>query len=95
MDTQYKVLTTEGIEVKEKCNGFALDVLTGLTKEPKSIPFKYFYDEECERLFRRITELPEYYLTDCEFEIFQTYKNRSIAFRRGKYHRIWSACRIS
>ena len=51
---------------------FAEDVLHGLSSTPKSLSSKYFYDDEGSRLFQEIMKLPEYYLTDCEFEIFQT-----------------------
>jgi len=51
---------------------FAADVLKGLSASPKSLSSKYFYDDEGSRLFRQIMELPEYYLTRAEFEIFQT-----------------------
>jgi L-histidine N-alpha-methyltransferase len=46
------------------------DVLLGLTSNPKRIPSKYFYDEKGSKLFERIMELPEYYPTACETEIF-------------------------
>ncbi|HEY8562064.1 MAG TPA: L-histidine N(alpha)-methyltransferase [Pyrinomonadaceae bacterium] len=49
---------------------FAADVLEGLSATPKSLSSKYFYDDEGSRLFRKIMELPEYYLTRAEFEIF-------------------------
>src|SRR3954469_23182209 len=52
-------------------NQFAQDVLTGLSLEPKSLSSKYFYDDEGSRLFQQIMSLPEYYLTRCEFEIFE------------------------
>jgi dimethylhistidine N-methyltransferase len=52
---------------------FASDVLTGLSRKQKSIPCKYFYDEEGSRLFAEIMALPEYYLTDCEEEILESY----------------------
>jgi L-histidine N-alpha-methyltransferase len=48
---------------------FALDVLTGLSAERKTIPTKYFYDDEGSALFRRIMELEEYYPFRCEHEI--------------------------
>jgi dimethylhistidine N-methyltransferase len=32
---------------------------------------RYFYDAEGDRLFQAIMAAPEYYLTDCEFEIFE------------------------
>ena len=40
--------------------------LAGLRQPQKSLPPKLFYDEEGCRLFYRITELPEYYLTRTE-----------------------------
>ncbi len=49
---------------------FAIDVKQGLGKERKSLPSKYFYDEEGDRIFQQIMEMPEYYLTRSEFEIF-------------------------
>jgi dimethylhistidine N-methyltransferase len=48
---------------------FAKDVLAGLGKTSKSIPSKYFYDAEGDRIFQQIMEMPEYYLTRCEYEI--------------------------
>lgn len=40
--------------------------LAGLTRPRKTLPAKLFYDDEGCRLFYRITELPEYYLTRTE-----------------------------
>jgi dimethylhistidine N-methyltransferase len=40
--------------------------LDGLLKPQKTLPARLFYDEEGCRLFQRITELPEYYLTRTE-----------------------------
>ena len=39
------------------------DVATGLTRTPKELPPKWFYDELGSQLFAEITRLPEYYLT--------------------------------
>ena len=50
---------------------FAADVLAGLAKTPKTIPAKYFYDEEGSRLFERIADLPEYYPTRSEMQILR------------------------
>lgn len=50
-------------------NYFLEDVQTGLSKNPKTIPSKYFYDQRGSELFERITKLEEYYLTECEREI--------------------------
>lgn len=51
---------------------FATDVLQGLSSTPKYLSSKYFYDDEGSRLFQEIMKLPEYYLTGCEQEIFET-----------------------
>ena len=51
---------------------FATDVRVGLTSSPKKISSKYFYDEKGSALFSEIMNLPEYYLTNSEFEIIQT-----------------------
>ncbi|NUO44056.1 MAG: L-histidine N(alpha)-methyltransferase [Streptomyces sp.] len=45
------------------------DVLNGLTRTPKTLPPKWFYDAHGSELFDRITELPEYYPTRAEREI--------------------------
>lgn len=45
------------------------EILDGLTKLPRSIPSRYFYDEEGSRLFEKITGLDEYYLTRTEKSI--------------------------
>jgi L-histidine Nalpha-methyltransferase len=44
----------------------------GLTRTPKTLPPWLFYDELGSRLFEAITDLPEYYLTRAEREIFET-----------------------
>jgi len=43
--------------------------LAGLLQTQKTLPAKLFYDEEGCRLFGRITELPEYYLTRTELAL--------------------------
>jgi L-histidine N-alpha-methyltransferase len=45
------------------------DVLHGLTRTPKTLPPKWFYDAHGSELFEKITELPEYYPTRAEREI--------------------------
>src|SRR3990170_7915334 len=44
----------------------AEDVRRGLTRIPKELPPKYFYDARGSALFEQICELPEYYLTRTE-----------------------------
>lgn len=48
---------------------FACDVRHGLENTPKTLPSKYFYDHTGSELFSKIMHLPEYYLTDAEWEI--------------------------
>ncbi|WP_328500254.1 L-histidine N(alpha)-methyltransferase [Streptomyces sp. NBC_00457] len=48
------------------------DVLHGLTRTPKTLPPKWFYDAHGSELFEQITELPEYYPTRAEREILIT-----------------------
>ncbi|MFC9734460.1 L-histidine N(alpha)-methyltransferase [Streptomyces roseolus] len=45
------------------------DVLHGLTRTPKELPPKWFYDARGSELFEEITRLPEYYPTRAEREI--------------------------
>ncbi|MEU3608145.1 L-histidine N(alpha)-methyltransferase [Streptomyces sp. NPDC035033] len=45
------------------------DVLHGLTRSPKELPPKWFYDARGSELFDAITRLPEYYPTRAEREI--------------------------
>ncbi|KAA0921513.1 L-histidine N(alpha)-methyltransferase [Streptomyces apricus] len=45
------------------------DVLHGLTRTPKTLPPKWFYDALGSELFEEITALPEYYPTRAEREI--------------------------
>ena len=74
MAVQYKVLQPHDVQASGLNRGFALDVLVGLSKSAKSISSKYLYDAEGNRLFQQITTLPEYYLTQCEFEILHNHK---------------------
>ena len=47
------------------------DVHDGLTRTPKSLPPKWFYDSVGSDLFDQITRLPEYYPTRAEAEILR------------------------
>ncbi|RJR38357.1 MAG: L-histidine N(alpha)-methyltransferase [Desulfobacteraceae bacterium] len=62
---------------------FAIDVLVGLSGSPKTLQSKYLYDVEGSRLFQKIMELPEYYLTRCEFEILSSYRHRLVKILSG------------
>jgi L-histidine N-alpha-methyltransferase len=47
------------------------DVRRGLTRMPKELSSKYFYDERGSELFEQITQLPEYYLTRAERSLLE------------------------
>jgi dimethylhistidine N-methyltransferase len=53
---------------------FHRDVYQGLTDHPKHLSSKYFYDERGDKLFQDIMEMPSYYLTRAEFDIFEKHK---------------------
>jgi len=46
-----------------------LEILEGLSAQPKRIPCKYLYDERGSNLFQAITRQPEYYPTRAEVSI--------------------------
>lgn len=47
------------------------DVLAGLSRTPKRLPSKYFYDRRGSELFEEITRQPEYYLTRIELALLE------------------------
>ena len=49
------------------------DVLHGLSRTPRRLSPKYFYDARGSRLFERICEQPEYYLTRAELALMETH----------------------
>lgn len=63
------------LDPEEERRLFAQDVFDGLSETPKSIPSKYFYDTKGSKLFQKITELDEYYLTRCDEEILKREKS--------------------
>ena len=54
-------------------SAFCRDLLAGLSRTPRSIAPKYFYDAQGSALFDRICELPEYYPTRTERRILERY----------------------
>lgn len=49
------------------------DIIQGLTKTPKTLPARYFYDAKGSQLFEKICTLPEYYPTRTEASILKEY----------------------
>ncbi len=54
---------------------FAKDVDEGLSAKNKYLSSRYFYDAKGDKIFQQIMKMPEYYLTNCEYEIFDLQKN--------------------
>jgi uncharacterized SAM-dependent methyltransferase len=76
MSQSYKILNQKDLSEAVTTNRiFALDVLNGLSETPKRLSSKYFYDDRGSELFQKIMNLPEYYLTRCEFEILDSQKD--------------------
>lgn len=61
-------------EVTTFTSTFEQEVYEGLTTYPKHLSSKYFYDKIGDKLFQDIMAMPEYYLTDCEFNILEENK---------------------
>lgn len=61
-------------ELTNQLSPFEKDILEGLEASPKKLSSKYFYDDEGSKIFQAIMNLPEYYLTRSEYEIFESYK---------------------
>src|SRR5690606_5487864 len=50
-------------------------VKEGMNAENKFLSSKYFYDAVGDKLFQKIMQLPDYYLTRAEFSILEQYKS--------------------
>ncbi len=53
---------------------FGKDTIAGLSENQKTLMSKYFYDAKGDAIFQQIMAMPEYYLTRCEMEVFETQK---------------------
>ncbi len=74
MSAQARMVTTSSL--------VAADVRRGLTATVKTLPPYLFYDEHGSALYERITELPEYYPTRAEREIFESHAHEIVAKAR-------------
>ncbi|MDH4225265.1 MAG: L-histidine N(alpha)-methyltransferase [Deltaproteobacteria bacterium] len=63
---------------------FLRDVLEGLSRKPKAIPPKFFYDQPGSLLFERITRLKEYYISRTEGAILKTHVRDILAMCPGE-----------
>ena len=85
------VKTAPSIEIVEAlghAQGFAEAVCEGLTRTPKTIPAKYFYNAEGARLFAAICDLPEYYLTRVELAILKAHARDAASLAGSGCHLI-------
>jgi L-histidine N-alpha-methyltransferase len=60
------------------------DVRDGLSRRPRELSPKYFYDERGSQLFEEITRLPEYYLTRAEREILLARVSHIVELTRAR-----------
>jgi L-histidine Nalpha-methyltransferase len=58
-------------DLRPQPDDIAADAIVGLSRTPKALPSKYFYDAEGSRLFEAITRQPEYYLTRTELALLE------------------------
>jgi dimethylhistidine N-methyltransferase len=83
------LLNTDATQEMPVSNPVATAVRDGLSTRPRRLPPWLFYDEAGSRLFERITELPEYYLTRTERGILAAHAAELIACAaEGKQLRI-------
>jgi dimethylhistidine N-methyltransferase len=54
-----------------EADDFYREIVAGFSRNPRSIPPKYFYDEEGSRLFEAICQQPEYYPTRTEVALLE------------------------
>ncbi len=64
--------TTKAL-IRPASQEFAEEVLAGLSRVPKALPCRFFYDARGSELFEQITWLPEYYLTRTEIAILEAH----------------------
>ncbi len=60
------------------------DVRAGLSRDQKTVPCKYLYDERGSQLFEEICATPEYYPTRIELDILDRHADDIMSFFRGR-----------
>jgi len=68
---------------------FKEDILSGLQKEQKALPSRYFYDKKGDALFQQIMYMESYYLPGCEREIIAD-KSDAIGSLLKKQRQNWN-----
>ncbi len=59
------------LEIAPAKSSFLTETIAGLSRSPRTLPCKFFYDERGGQLFQKICELPEYYITRTELQILR------------------------
>ncbi|MGH7272540.1 MAG: L-histidine N(alpha)-methyltransferase, partial [Polyangiaceae bacterium] len=63
-----------------KTDAITREVRSSLSRSPREIPSKYFYDARGSRLFDSICELPEYYVTRAERALLAAHADAIVDF---------------
>src|SRR6185437_11311518 len=71
MKSTPQAVSAHRLDDRQPGEGLLADALAGLSKSPKRLPSKYFYDARGSELFERICEQPEYYPTRTELAIMR------------------------
>lgn len=71
MKTNPQALRAYRLDDRQPGEGLLADALAGLSRSPKRLSSKYFYDTRGSALFERICEQPEYYPTRVELSIMR------------------------
>lgn len=75
-------------DLKPEIEDFETAVVAGLSRNPKSLPCKFFYDERGSILFDRICELEEYYPTRTEIGLLERHGEEIAALVGSGVHLI-------
>src|SRR5215212_9387821 len=59
------------IDAGAETTPFLSQTVAGLSRSPRTLPCKFFYDDRGSQLFGRICDLPEYYITRAELQILR------------------------
>lgn len=78
-------LRRQAVTPSRAVTSLADDVLAGLFRRPRRLAPKYFYDAEGSRLFDRICDTPEYYLTRTEDALLARHARDIVAASRPRW----------
>lgn len=70
---------TSAVELAPAEADFLAEMVAGLSRQPRLLPYKFFYDEHGSDLFLKICETPEYYVTRTEMQILRDFGSEMAA----------------